>query len=271
MSFNLMETVKNFFTGEFTTQVSSALGEDNSGISKALTAIIPTGLAGILNKATSGNDGANSIFEMAKSAIGSVSGNFNLSGTENTQKGNSMFGSLFGDHQSIISNAVSKFSGIKDSSATSLITMALPAIMGILGKHAADNNLSASGLSGFLSSQKDHIMQALPSGLSSLASMLGSGSAGASVSSIASDVKSNVADEAYKIIDKPDGNNWLLPLIIIVTVIALLWGLSRGCNDTRPSTAINTDSPSAILKKDIPSVQPQWQQILKRQPNAMFL
>ena len=50
MSFNLMETVKNFFTSEFTNQASSALGEDSPGISKALSAIIPTGLAGILNK-----------------------------------------------------------------------------------------------------------------------------------------------------------------------------------------------------------------------------
>ncbi|HEY5462029.1 MAG TPA: DUF937 domain-containing protein [Hanamia sp.] len=256
MSFNLMETVKNYFTSEFTSHASSALGEDNSGISKALTAIIPTGLAGILNKATSGTEGANSIFEMAKNAIGNASGNTSLTGTENVQKGNSMLGSLFGSNQPGIVGAISKFAGIKDSSASSLMSMGLPAIMGILGKHAEQDNLSASGLSGFLSSQKDHIMQAMPSGLSSLAGMLGLGSIGAAATSMASHVKSGVSDTAHAVIDKPKRNNWLLPLVIIVAVIVLLWGLSRGCNQTRPNTAANLDTSAAVQNTDTSAVAP---------------
>jgi hypothetical protein len=53
MPFNLLEMVKNYFTSDFTNHASSSLGENASGISKALTAIVPKGLAVILNKATS--------------------------------------------------------------------------------------------------------------------------------------------------------------------------------------------------------------------------
>ncbi|HET7117101.1 MAG TPA: DUF937 domain-containing protein [Hanamia sp.] len=237
MSFNLMEMVKNFFTGEFTNQASSALGENNTEISKALSAIIPTGLSGILTKATSGTEGANSIFDMAKNAISSISGNANLTSPENTQQGSSILSSLFGGNQTGIIGAISKFAGIKDSSASSLMSMALPAIMGLLGKHAEQNNLSASGLSGFLSSQKDHIMNALPSGLSSVAGMLGSGSAGATASSVVSHAKADITDTTNEVVEKYDRSKILLPLIIILVALALLWYFSRSCGQTIPSMA----------------------------------
>ncbi|HUZ57288.1 MAG TPA: OmpA family protein [Hanamia sp.] len=251
MSFNLMETVKNFFTSEFTNQSSSALGEDSSGISKALSAIIPTGLAGILNKATSGTEGANSVLDMAKNAIGSATGNTNLSGAENVQQGNSIISSLFGSSQSVINSAISKFAGIKDSSASSLMSMALPVIMGILGKHAEQNNLSASGLSGFLSSQKDHILNALPPGLSSLRGMLGLGSETAAATSATPRLKSDPLVTSTKLVDDTYGRSKILiPLVIIIAAVALLWGLSRGCGQTIPSTAANLDSTATMQKAD---------------------
>lgn len=245
-----METVKNYFTSEFTSQASSSLNESSSGISKALTAIIPTGLAGVLNKATSSTEGANSIFEMAKNAIRSASGNTHLSGSENIQKGNKMLTSLFGGNLSGIISAISKFADTKDSSTSSLLSMGLPAIMGIIGKHAEQNNLSASGLSGFLSSQKDRIMQAMPSDLPSLAGMLSLGSVDIPAASTAVHANQDVTNVAQEIIDQPRGNNWLLPLILIIAAIGLLWGLSRGCNQTRPSTAANLDTSVMVQNAD---------------------
>lgn len=244
MSFNLIETVKNYFTDEFTNQASSKLGESNSGIVKALTAIIPTSLAGILMKATSGNDGAGSILEMAKNAMASNEGSPESTSPE---KGSSMLSEIFGANKSMIGSAISNFAGIKDSSAGSLMSMGLPAIMGILGKHAEQNNLSASGLAGFLSSQKDHILRAMPAGLSSITGLLGLGSLPGAAPITGDPIK----EHAEAIIDKPGGNRWLWPLIIIVAAIALLWYMSRSCNDTRPSTAaINSDTSAAMTGAD---------------------
>ncbi|MEO6844704.1 MAG: OmpA family protein [Ginsengibacter sp.] len=240
MSFNLMETVKSYFNDEFTNRASTTLGESSSGIAKALSAIIPTSLAGILMKATSGNDGANSVLDMAKNAFTSNAGSPEMASTE---KGSNMLSSLFGDKTSGISSAISQFAGIKDSSTGSLLSMGLPAIMGILGKHADQNNLSPSGLAGFLSSQKDHILHAMPAGLSSIIGLLGLGS----IAAPAANVRDSIKDSAEAIIDKPKGNNWLLPLIIILAAIALLWYMSKSCNQTRPSTAaVNSDTSAAM-------------------------
>ena len=123
MSFNLMETVKNYFTSEFTNQASSSLGESTSGISQAMSAIIPTGLAGILGKATSGTEGANDILSMAKNSIGSVSsGAANLMGNTNQDQGSNILSSLFGGNQSGVVNAISKFAGLKNSAVSSLMS-----------------------------------------------------------------------------------------------------------------------------------------------------
>lgn len=241
MSFNLMEVVKNYFTDDFTTSASSTLGESGSGISKALSAIIPTGLAGILNKATSGRDGANSIFDMSKNAVSTLSETPNLTSSENVGKGSGILSRLFGGNQSRIVNAISGFSGIKDSSASSLMSMGLPVILGLLGRHAEQNNLSASDLSGFLFSQKESIMHAMPSGLSSLTGLLGLGSLG-SATSVGANVKSGITDSAHRITDRVESRNkWLWPLIIILAAVALIWYFSKSCNKT-PITATGTDS-----------------------------
>ncbi len=179
---NLLDTVKNYFSGDFANQAANSLDESGSGVSKALSALIPASLAGILAKATTGTEGANSIFEMAKSAIGFSPTMPNLSNLHNDEKGSDMPARIFGGNESQITNSVAGFAGIKNSSASSLMTLAVPSILGILGRHAEQNNLSSSGLAGFLSSQKEHILNAVPAGLS-LGSLPGLGSLGSAISS----------------------------------------------------------------------------------------
>lgn len=250
MALNLLETVKNYFTSDFINRASSKLGENTSGISRAITAIIPTGLAVILNKATAGPDGANRVFDMAKNHVDVVSGPINLAETENIQKGNAISSGIFEGNQSILAKSISQYAGVKDSSASSLMSMALPAIMGLLGKHAEQNNLSASGLAGFLSSQRDFIRQAIPSGLASASGILGLGSSLSAASNEASNVetvKNTTATQSTQIVyDKPK-NNWLLPVIIIFAVLALLFYFSRSCNQTKPSPASNLDSTASAF------------------------
>jgi hypothetical protein len=253
MAFNLLDMVKNYFTSDFTNHASSMLGENTSGISKALTAVIPTSLAGILNKATSGTEGANEVYDTAKNSLDNVSGNTALTSDENIGKGSSISNHLFGGNQSGILASIASFAGIKESSASTLTSMALPAIMGILGKHAEQNNLSASGLAGFLSSQKEPIMQALPSGLTSLRGMLGLGPVAAAAHP-ASDI--NAPDmkkhtEEIKTISERPTAKWLVPLIVILIVVALLWYFSRSCNQTKPSTASGLDS-TAMIRQNMP-------------------
>jgi hypothetical protein len=240
MPFNLIETIKNYFNEEFTNKASAVLGESQTGISKALSAIIPVELARILNKATSGPEGAADIYQKAKKAT-SISSAIPLIKKEDRPQGNSETSDLFGSNQPGIINAISEFARIKNSSTESLMSIGLPAILGILGKHAEEKNLSDSGLSGFLASQKDQMMQAIPPQLSSVTSLLGFGSSSASAIYHA---KAGLASSSD---DKPiNRNNWVVPLIFIVIILGLIFYFSRSCNQTKPSSASDDDNAMIV-------------------------
>ena len=254
MSFNLLDTVKNYFNTEFVNQASSGLGESSSGISKALSAVLPAGLLGIINKATSGAAGAGSVLNMAKESATGVPSSPSFSSLSSsaatTAGGGNILSNIFGSNQTGITDLISKFAGIKNSSVGSLMSMGIPAILGLLGKHAEQNNMSSNDLSGFLSSQKDHVLNALPSGLSSLGGMLGLGGLGSAISSTTSNVKSNVINRSEEIVNKSGGNKWLWPLILILAAIALLWYFTRSCNKTSDEPTVASDTSSMISQVD---------------------
>src|ERR1700744_690660 len=193
MAFNLIDSVKGLFGNEFLSKASSMLGESEGGLQRAMGGIIPSVLAGVLNKAGSGDAGG--ILNMAKDAAGSgILGSLgNLGGLSGLLggaggliagsnsllgKGADMLKGLFGDKTASVTSTIANYSGVKESSAQSLMSMAAPAALGVIGKQAQESNMGTSGLMPFLNDQKDHIMNAVPSGLN-LAGALGLGSLGA--------------------------------------------------------------------------------------------
>ncbi|MFT3822352.1 MAG: OmpA family protein [Chitinophagaceae bacterium] len=239
MSFNLLDSVKGLFTTELIGKASNMLGEDPNNVQKAVSGIVPSVLTGILNKAGSGDAGG--ILGMAKDAmnsgilsnIGGFFGNDNI-----LAKGADMLRNLFGDKLGNITSMISGFSGIKSTSANSLLSMAAPAALGVLGKHASDNNMSSGGLLSFLNQQKDGILNSLPSGLN-LAGALGLGSLG-SIGSKLSGAISGVTSSAKQAAS--GGSKWLWPLILIIAAILLIWYLMKGCNNNS-TTATETTTP----------------------------
>ncbi|MFT3845429.1 MAG: OmpA family protein [Lacibacter sp.] len=234
MSFNLLDSVKGLFTNELIGKAASMLGENEGGVSKALGGVVPTVLSGLLSKATSSNEGASGIFSLAQEAAGSgILGNLGGLLGGNDAGGNlggvlKMASGLFGDKLGGIGKLISGFAGIKESSASSLLSMAAPAVLGFLGKHAADNNLNAGGLTSLLSSQKDNIMSAIPAGLN--LSSLGLGNIGDKVKSVVS----NTGSAAEKTVDyaaekASGGMKWLMPLLLLLAAALLLWYFMKGC------------------------------------------
>ncbi len=252
MAFNLLETVSGLFNNDVVSKAASSLGESEGGIAKAMSGIVPSVLAGLLNKSGSGGTAASSIFSMAQDAAssgalgnlaGMLGGGSNTGGMAGLQN---MATGIFGDKLGNVGNLISKFAGIKPSSASSLISLAAPAALGAIGKYASANNLNAGGLVSMLVSQKDNILKALPSGLG-LASALGIGSLG-EIGNKVSGAISGVTGNAKK------SMKWLLPLIIAVVGIGLLIYFMKGCNnevkdkDTTTTVApIVTDTPSVTV------------------------
>lgn len=253
MAFNLLNAVNNLFDSNLLNKAASAFGESETDIQKAISGAVPSVLTGLLSKADSA-DGLQSILNIAKDA-GSSGILSNLSGLLGSGGSSfsgltSMISNLFGDKFGSIANIISGFSGVKQSSAISLLNMVAPAALGVLGKHASENNMSTSGLASFLSSQKDSILSAIPSGLN-IAGALGLGSLsgiGSKLSSFFSGAESKVSHAAHEVKEarKP---NWLVPAIFAIAAFALLLYIFKGCGGSNEA-AVEPKHDSAEMKHE---------------------
>ncbi len=255
MSFNLIDAAKGLFGGDLLGKASSYLGESENSVSKAMGGILPALLGGIADK-TSATEGANMVSGLAQEhhssgIMGNIAGFFGTDGGGLLNKGASLLGSLFGDSKAgMLTNLISGFAGIKSGSASSLMSMAAPALLGFLGKHAADNNLNAGGLASMLGDQKKNIAAALPTGLSlgGIFSGLG-GEAKEMVSNITGSAKSAAgaaAHHAEAATEKAGGAmKWLLPLLLLALAAAAFLYFTKGCGKTADTHAAAGHDTSA--------------------------
>lgn len=239
---DLLETLKSHVTPDLIGSAATLLGESESGVAKAIIGILPTVMGGLLSKsATTG--GADELMDMFSGGAydGSILDNASgLPGGATTvpEAGGGLIGSLFGDKIGGIANLISSFSGVKGSSVSSLLSMAAPLVMGVVGRQVSSQGLGASGLQSLLMSQKDSIAAALPAGL---ASMLGLGSlpdTGYKVSGIFSEAAANVrqtdsptASAADNVQDENRNSNWWLWLLLLAGLVFGVFYFLRGCNN----------------------------------------
>ena len=245
MSFNLMDAAKGLFTSEMVSKASNYLGESESGVAKAIGGILPSVLGGLVSKA-SDNDGAGAVAQMAQESHASgITGNLSsflgndAGGLLN--KGAGMLSGLFGGKLDGLTGLLSNFAGVKSSSVSSLLSMAAPAVLGMIGKHASDNNMSAGGIASLLSSQKDNIAAAMPAGLN-LSSVLGNfGGHASNVASTATAAATNYANET---VENTGGSmKFLLPLLLLAAAAIAAWYFfGKGCNKGADVVADGTDT-----------------------------
>lgn len=116
-----------------------------------------------------------------------------------------------------VTSAVAGYSGVKASSASTLLALGAPLVMSLLGK---TQGLNASGLASLLTSQKSSFMSAIPAGLSSLPGISGVlGGAGTAVTSAASTVAAETSGMSKR----------MLPLILLVLVAVALLAYWKEC------------------------------------------
>lgn len=264
MAFNLLNTVNSLFSGDLLNTAASALGENEASIQKAVSGAVPSVLTGLLSKADSA-DGIQSILNVAKSAgssgiLGNLGGFFN-SGNSGFSSIISSVSNLLGDKLGGIANLISGFAGIKQSSASSLLNLVTPAALGVLGKHASDTNMSASGFASFLSSQKDSILGAIPSGLN-IAGALGLGSLsgiGSKLSSFFSGTETpHVSHAAHAESHAAHDNrkpNWLIPALLAVAAFVLVLYIFKGCGGDH-GAATEVKHETTEVKHEEPKVEP---------------
>ena len=259
MSVNLLDLAKSSLTPILISKAGSLFGLDEGIASKALGAVLPTLLSGVLNKSST-PQGADSLLNAIKDD--SVDSNIvnNLSGLLSSEsgvqslgtQGGKLLGFLFGDKASGLGEQIASIAGVSAESSTGikgLTALAAPALFGLLKNQVLGSNLNASGLSALLANQIPYLEKALPAqvaqwlGWGSLGSFFGgiaskfgsalgaAGSAATAATTAATAVGSTALDTGKK-----SGGilKWLIPLLLLGAVA--LWAL-RSCGAPKPHDA----------------------------------
>jgi len=174
MSLNLLDLLKGQIGSQVIKQASSFLGESESATSSAMGGILPSLLGGLMSNASS-KSGAGALLDMLGSGgydgsiltklPGLLAGGDATSGF--VKQGSGLMDSLFGDKVGGLVSMISGLSGLKSGSSSSLLSMAAPLVMGMLGKQKSTLGInSPSGLASLLMGQKDYIKDSLPAGFS---------------------------------------------------------------------------------------------------------
>ena len=196
------------------------------------------------------------------SSLGNIAGLFGAGGTGVNALLKAGTGSLvpglFGDKGGAIVNALSSYSGIKSSSATSLLAMVVPLVLTFLKKFMGEKSLDAKSLSSLLSSQGPNLQGMLDSrmssalGFASPSAFLGSlggqaadtakraGAAVANGAGMAGSAAAAAATTATK-----SGLMRLLPWLIGGAVVLFLWNLMTGKSAPTPAPTAAVTAPAA--------------------------
>lgn len=167
---SLLSMTQSFMTPDLIQKFSGALGQPTDKIQSGLKSVLPAFLMGVANKGSS-SEGAESLIKMAKSP--------NVEGSEAVN-------GIFGNNLTTITTSLGASTGMSSSSITKMMGMIAPMVMGVIGKKVNQDGLNASGLMGFLGSQKSSLANMVPAGISN---MFGFGAASAGIGAVAGSVK----------------------------------------------------------------------------------
>jgi hypothetical protein len=170
MSANLIELFKESIGDTLTRQASQLLGESAENTSAAIMAILST-LSGALSVKGSTEQGARDLMnftstqridEVISQDLPSM-----LTGDAQTEKlteeGGVYAGYLLGSKLSQVIDAIAANNGLKTSSASTLVKIMTPIVMGVFARTAKERSLDVSGFRDLLLSQRDAVLLSLPS------------------------------------------------------------------------------------------------------------
>lgn len=255
---NLFNMTQNFLTPDIVQKLSGQVGLPTDKIQSSLKAIVPTFLMGLVNKGAT-KEGAEGIVNLVKKE-GFDNANTtpgNVADENYLHKGSEAVQGIFGNNLNSVTSTLSSSTGLNSSSVTKVMGMIAPVVMGFVGAKIKRENLSASGLMGFLGQQKSGLANFIPSGVA--------GFFGGAASSVGSTAKSTVENirgsHAYAtregvvptIADKK--KPWTLLGLIALAVLAFLWWLTgRQTHDsiydqgtmTNPETSSIQQTPGTV-------------------------
>lgn len=253
MSVNILDLAKTYFSPATVAKLASFVGENPSNVQSALGGILPSLLGGIMDKAST-TGGASEIFGLLRdNKQESILDNLPdlLNNPEKSQDlmsvGSQLLPRLFGNRTGGLTAAIASESGAKKSSVSSLLSIAAPILLSVIGKHFKSTGLGLSGLTSLLMGQKDAVLGALPPGLSSALNFTDLG-----------DFKGTETKVTREWEEKDESGmpGWLPWLIGVLILMGILWGL-KTCKkeDTTHvnETSVALDSAESSISEIVDS------------------
>jgi OmpA-OmpF porin, OOP family len=237
METKLLENIQQQLTPEMIEHVGTFLGESPTHTHKAIDGAIPTVLAGLMDF-SSANAGPTSLLNfLNQENYGRLLNNLSglLEGGNTMQNlmttGQEILHTLFAGKLNAVSELIATSSGVTNTSASSLLSIAAPVVVGVLERVRARQGLNAARLTTLLMEQKEDIVKIAPEGLArtlglrSLAD-LGSRSGDEATESIHLDTTRRAAAAPMR--EQSRLKNWSWPVLAIVAIGLIYFLMGRG-------------------------------------------
>jgi flagellar motor protein MotB len=175
MADNIIQLASQYLTPDMIAKLAGMLGESNTSTASLVSAASPMLLSGMacgnapgrldmVTKAMASTGAASpSVLDgfagkMAALASGGAGSNSLV------ETGSSLLGGMFGDKTSLMTKALSAFSGAKPGSASTVLSLLTPLLVGVMGKSLAGSGQAATpaAVTALLGSNKTAINDALP-------------------------------------------------------------------------------------------------------------
>src|SRR5262245_6648572 len=242
MAIDLIDLVKGYLTPNVIQTAATHVGESSAATQKALAGVVPTLIGGMANTAST-SEGAQQLVRMldaGKYDGGLLNNVTSLFGggttTENALSiGKGILNTLFGAKIGSVSDLIARFAGIRTESASSLLALAAPLVMHVLGTQRASVGPGAGALTGLLGEQKNFLAGLLPAGLGSMLGWSGLTSGVSNLGTSAAGAASRATREVAQALPSVGRPSWVVPLVIIgALVLAALAWLSWPTTSTAP-------------------------------------
>lgn len=220
MANSILDGVTSFMGPQVLGPLASQLGVSTDSVQRGLqggSAAILSGLAAkaeepgflsqIFGMITNPANTPGALSGLTSNLGSAVSG---VTGSPLMEMGSRFLSTTFGSRLSAITDAIGQSSGLGSGKASTLLSLAAPLVLGALGQHVRENNLTASGLASSLKSEAGSFQRFLPAGLGSMLS----GATGAVSSATTAAAKAT--------------NRWLWPVVLLAALLlAALWFFNR--------------------------------------------
>jgi outer membrane protein OmpA-like peptidoglycan-associated protein len=258
MSATLLDTLSGLLTPDMIGKAASALGESEPAVSKGMSAVFPVLLSSVANRAGDA-DFASTLFNLVRDPAndGSLLGNVasllgpGASSSPMMALGGKLLGSLFGNNVGSLASTLGGYAGVKPAASSSMLSIAAPLLLSVLGKAVKSGNLNLSSLIGLLTGQKESYAKALPGPLSRLDGYF------------ASPVRAAYAAPP-PVEEKKSIWRWLLPLLI---ALVALWLLSRCMGPKETVTEVVETVPAPVIES-APAPEPMPAPAVEAAPAA---